>query len=117
MNPIGLFSIVIAILIPLMWTLPLAGQYQPGAILSQYFGIVSLILMGITQLIATRVNGIEKIFGSMDRAYILHKWLGIGALATAFLHSEIDAEAGNIALVRALTDPAEGWVSSLIAAS
>lgn len=103
----GLILIFIAVVIPLLWTVPLANQHNTAAIYSQYAGIVSLILMGITQLIATRAKGIESIFGSLDRAYILHKWLGLGALVTAFLHSEIDAEAGNIVLVRSLSDLAE----------
>ena len=107
MKPRGIALILIAITIPLFWTIPLAQQHNAAGVYSQYFGIVSLILMGITQLIATRVSGIEAIFGSLDRAYVLHKWLGVGALVMAFLHDNIDAEAGNIALVRGLSDGAE----------
>lgn len=103
----GIALILIASAIPLLWTVPLASQLNTAAIVSQYFGSVSLILMAITQLIATRVRGIEAVFGSLDRVYGLHKWLGVGALLTAFLHAQIDAEAGNIALVRNLSDAAE----------
>lgn len=104
----GILFIILASVIPLLWTAPLMAQHNAAGVLSQYFGIVALILMGITQLVATRINGIEAIFGSLDRVYILHKWLGVAALGLSFLHAEIDAEAGNIALVRNLSDAAEG---------
>ena len=103
----GLILTLIAVAIPLLWTIPLLSQHNTEGITSQYFGTVSLILMGITQLVATRVNGIESLFGSLDRVYVLHKWLGVGALVTAFLHEQLDAEAGNIALIRNLNDLAE----------
>lgn len=103
----GIALILIAVAIPLLWAVPLSAQHSTEGIISQYFGSVALILMGITQLLATRISGIEALFGSLDRVYVLHKWLGVGALVTAFLHEEIDAEAGNIALVRNLSDFAE----------
>lgn len=104
----GLALISLAVAIPLLWTIPLTAQHNTAGIISQYFGSVALILMGITQLLATRIRGIETLFGSLDRVYVLHKWLGIGALVTAFLHAEIDADAGNILLARNLGDLAEG---------
>ncbi len=104
----GILFIILASVIPLLWTVPLMAQHNSAGVISQYFGIVALILMGITQFVATRVKGVEAIFGSLDRVYVLHKWLGIGALGLSFLHAEIDAEAGNIALIRSLSDAAEG---------
>lgn len=104
----GILFIILASVIPLLWTAPLMAQHNAAGVLSQYFGIVALILMGITQFIATRVNGVEAIFGSLDRVYVLHKWLGVGALGLSFLHAQIDAEAGNIVLARSLSDIAEG---------
>ena len=104
----GILLILAAVALPLFGYLPLMGQNNSAAILSQYFGSASLILMGITQLLATRIRGIEPLFGPMDKVYGLHKWLGIGALATAFLHSSIDAEINGVALVGRLADQAEG---------
>ena len=108
MNRLGIILIILASALPLLWHVPMLAQHNAAGVMSQYFGVVAIILMGITQLIATRVRGIEAIFGSLDRAYILHKWLGIGALGFSFLHASIDAEAGNIMLVRSLSDLAEG---------
>ena len=104
----GIILIIVATLLPLAWYLPMMQANGEGA-LSQYLGSASLILMGFTMYMATRTRFVEPIFGSLDRVYVLHKWLAIGALITAYLHSQIDAELGNIALVRGLADPAEDW--------
>lgn len=109
MNTKGIAIIIAALAIPLLWFAPLAAQNNSAAIYSQYLGSASLILMGITMLLATRIKLIEPIFGSMDRVYVLHKWLGVGAIATAFLHSNIDAEVNGVALIPRLADQAEDW--------
>lgn len=105
----GILIIIIAVLIPLWWFIPMAASRNHSlAIYSQYLGSASLILMGFTQLLATRIKGIESLFGPMDQVYVLHKWLGIFAIATALLHSEIDADVdGGVALVAQLADLAE----------
>ena len=103
----GLALILAAVAIPLLWTIPLSAQHNSEGIMSQYFGTIALILMGITQLLATRTSIIEPLFGSLDRVYVLHKWLGVGALIGSFLHENLDAEAGNIELVRGMSDAAE----------
>lgn len=102
----GLILIIVAAVIPWLWYAPLMASGGNDA-LGQYMGVVSLILMGITQLLATRIRGIEAIFGSLDRVYVLHKWLAIGALVTAFLHESLGAELDGIALIRGLGDAAE----------
>ena len=66
---------------PIPWFSALAGQHDPIALLSQYFGSAALIVMAISQLLATRFRVLEVIFGGLDRIYVLHKWLGISALA------------------------------------
>lgn len=103
----GLLFIIVASLLPWIWYGPLATQGGGAAAFSQFAGAVSLILMGITQLMATRIKGVEALFGSMDRIYVLHKWLAIFALGAAFLHANIDAELGNIVLNGRLEDNAE----------
>jgi len=54
--------------------------------MSQYFGSTALIIMAISQLLATRFGFLEIIFGGLDRIYALHKWLGIGTLAFILMH-------------------------------
>ena len=48
--------------------------------------------MGINQFLATRVPGLELVFGPLDRIYVLHKWLGIIAMVGLGLHDIIDAD-------------------------
>lgn len=62
------------------------------AVFSQFLGASALILMALGQVIATRVTGVEALFGSLDQSYKLHKWLGIGAFALFLLHDVIDAD-------------------------
>ncbi len=107
MRLIGLILIAVLIAVPLIW-LPAIGQGRDQlALFSQYLGMVSLILMTTTQVIATRLPGVEAIFGSLDRAYVLHKWLGVTALVTMFLHDTIDADMRGLRGVAGLGDVAE----------
>ncbi|MFS8181247.1 ferric reductase-like transmembrane domain-containing protein [Pseudovibrio denitrificans] len=93
MKPFGLFFIFASILPPLMIFSQFGGQVEYGVLLSQYLGMVSLIFMGLLQVMATRMKGVEAVFGPLDRVYVLHKWLAILAIAAAFLHDSIDADA------------------------
>jgi predicted ferric reductase len=105
MNPIGILLIAASVVLPafLMW--PLTKIHPNGALLAQYFGIASILLMAWAQIIATRWRGIEPLFGAIDRAYVIHKWLGIAALVTMYLHDTIDPE------IKKLT--AETWLTNL----
>ncbi|WP_109317327.1 ferredoxin reductase family protein [Pseudovibrio ascidiaceicola] len=93
MKPIGLTFIIASILPPLLIFSQFGGQADSGVLLSQYFGMVSLIFMGLVQVMATRMKGVEALFGPLDRVYVLHKWLAIFAIAAAFLHESLDADA------------------------
>lgn len=92
MRILGIFLVVFALILPLYWFSDLARDWDVFPVFSQYLGVLGLISMGLIQLLATRLSFLESIFGSLDRIYILHKWLGIGALAAVFLHNTIDAE-------------------------
>ncbi|MEM7302018.1 MAG: ferric reductase-like transmembrane domain-containing protein [Pseudomonadota bacterium] len=107
MKPFGLIVIVAAIAGPLWWFAPLAAKHDPGAMFSQYLGSTALIAMAISQLMATRVAGLESIFGGLDRIYVLHKWLGIWAIATILLHDTIDADLNGLGPETLLNDLAE----------
>ena len=52
----------------------------------QYSGILSLMLMSITMLLAMRLPVIENWLNGMDKAYRVHKWLGIGGVALGVTH-------------------------------
>lgn len=100
----GLAVIVLAALLPLIWFLPLAAR-DPVAIAGQYFGSLALILMGLSQFMATRWPGVETLFGGMDRVYVLHKWIGVAVVGFILLHDGVGAE------IRGLGD--ESWLEDV----
>lgn len=107
MRPLGLCLILFACLLPLLW---MPGLAQPGntvALFSQYLGMLALITMALAQIIATRLPGIEPVFGALDQSYRLHKWLGISGMVAVLLHDTIDADMRGLGPQTALTELAE----------
>jgi len=107
MNPVGILLVTITMIAPAVAIWPLAQIHPNGALLAQYFGITSIIAMAWGQIIATRWRGVELLFGAMDRGYVIHKWLGIAALALMYLHDTIDPEIKKLAAETWLTDLGE----------
>lgn len=95
MNIAGITLIIIALIINAIGFYNISNNNNI-AMFSQFLGASALLLMATGQVIATRVKGIESIFGSLDQSYKLHKWLGIIAFALFLLHDMIDAEFDNI---------------------
>ena len=85
-RPLDLLVVAAALLVPPPWFLALAGKNYSIAVMSQYFGSAALIIMVISQLLATQFRFLEIIFGGLDRIYALHKWFGIGTLAFILMH-------------------------------
>ena len=102
-RPLGLVLIAVAVLLPLVWFVPLAAR-DPIAVAGQYFGSLALILMGLSQFMATRWPGVEVVFGGMDRVYVLHKWTGIAVIAFILLHDAVGAEIRGLGDKSALED-------------
>lgn len=92
MAPLGILIIVATTIFPAfqLWSLPNVSDQV--ALFSQFLGLAALILMAWGQILATRLPGIETVFGGLDRVYVLHKWSGIVAMAAILLHDTIDAE-------------------------
>ena len=88
----GLLLSGIAMALPLIWLPGLITGRNAVPLFSQYLGMTAIIAMAISQLIATRWWGVERLFGPLDKSYRLHKWLGLWALAATFLHDTIDAD-------------------------
>jgi predicted ferric reductase len=88
----GILLIIVALAIPIVDFASFANKHDASALFSQYLGVAALITMAISQIIATRLPGVELIFGSIDRSYILHRWLGVGAMIAILLHDTVDAE-------------------------
>lgn len=107
MRLFGLVVIVAALVGPLAWFVPLTAKYDTSALFSQYLGSAALIAMGLSQLLSTRFRWLETVFGGLDRIYIIHKWLGVGAIAAVLLHDTIDADIRGTGLETFLSDLAE----------
>lgn len=107
MRLIGIFLIVASVLAPAIWFAELAQTRDPIALFSQYLGVCALIVMGYAQLLATRIWGLETVFGGLDRIYVLHKWLGIAAIVFVLLHDTIDAEMDRLGRETIVSEVAE----------
>ncbi|TCL00579.1 putative ferric reductase [Shimia isoporae] len=103
----GLILVAAALLAPFLWWTSIAQGRDGVALFSQYLGLMALIAMAFSHLIATRWPGVEMVFGPMDQSYRLHKWLGIGAMVAILLHDTIDAEMRGLGRETALVELAE----------
>lgn len=92
MRPIGLIIIAASLLTPLYWYIGWIAGPNGSTMFSQYIGSVAIIAMAISQLLSTRISGLETIFGGLDRIYVIHKWLGILAVTCLLIHDTVDAE-------------------------
>jgi predicted ferric reductase len=55
-------------------------------LLLQYSGILAMIVMSVGMVLAMRFTWIENRLNGLDKAYRLHKWLGVSALIFVVLH-------------------------------
>jgi len=51
-----------------------------------FFGVLSFVFMSVCMLIALRPKWVDRLSGGLDKAYGLHKWLGIALLVTLPIH-------------------------------
>lgn len=49
-------------------------------------GVIAMVLMTLVVLISVRGGWIERYMGGLDKGYVVHKWAGVWATITAFLH-------------------------------
>ena len=108
LNPLGLGLIICSAALPWLWVAPLTARYPTGALFSQFAGMASLVTMAWIQILATRLRGLEPIFGPLDQIYRLHKWLGIAALVLALLHDTLESEIKGLGRKTPLNEFAEG---------
>lgn len=92
MRKSGLLLIAGVLALPIVWFVDLFGRQDEIAVFSQFLGVQALLLMSVSQLLATRLAVLERAFGGLDRMYVLHKWLGVAALGCVLAHDTIDAE-------------------------
>ena len=53
------------------------------AVFIQYSGLIGIGVMSAAMLLSVRPKWIERPLNGLDKAYRLHKWLGIAALAAS----------------------------------
>ena len=51
-----------------------------------YTGVLAMGAMSIAMILALRPAALEPLLGGMDKAYRLHKWLGIAGLSVGVVH-------------------------------
>lgn len=107
MRLLGVLLVIVALAIPAYWLAMLVPSRDAEALFSQYLGVAALIAMGMAQLLATRLKVLEPVFGGLDRIYVLHKWLGVGAVVAILLHDTIDADMEALGRQTALMEAAE----------
>lgn len=52
----------------------------------QYSGVIAMSAMSLSMILALRLAWVENLISGLDKAYRLHKWLGITALVSSLLH-------------------------------
>lgn len=55
-------------------------------------GAASIAAMSLALILAARPRLVEGLFGGLDRMYVVHKWLGIAALALMIGHNMLEPE-------------------------
>ena len=85
MRAMGLILIIASCLIPAVMFAAIPNVTDKVALFSQYIGTVAIIVMAWGMVMATRLPGVETVFGAMDRTYVLHKWAGVLAMGLWYL--------------------------------
>lgn len=69
---------------PNLFTSETFMQWRSGLI--QISGIVSVLLLSLTMLLALRLPMVERLTQGLDKSYRLHRWLGIYGVAVGAIH-------------------------------
>jgi predicted ferric reductase len=92
MKKIKLAYAGLVVLLSLLWWMAdplLPNGYEYFALRTaaiNYTGVIGIGVMSIGMLLALRPVRLEPLLGGMDKAYRLHKWLGITGLVVAIIH-------------------------------
>lgn len=86
-----------------------ATGFRPlrGALM-QLTGIVALTMMSVAVLLSLRTARAERALDGLDKAYRLHKWLGVGALVFSALHWAIAKSPGWLVSLGLMARQARG---------
>ena len=67
------------------------GHLAPRVTLIFACGAIAFSLMSMNLVMATRLPGLDALFGGLDQVYWVHKWTGILLIFPAFAHQQIRA--------------------------
>ncbi|CAI07582.1 hypothetical protein ebA2594 [Aromatoleum aromaticum EbN1] len=113
---------LIAVLSLLWWMadplLPQGYEYFAlRTVVINYTGIIGIGVMSVGMMLALRSVRLEPLLGGMDKAYRLHKWLGITGLGVSIIHwlwaqgTKWAAREGRLDVARICTTVPE-WASA-----
>ncbi|EGU41802.1 oxidoreductase [Vibrio ichthyoenteri ATCC 700023] len=84
---IGLITVVLAVWLQAKPELLSYSQFMPWrSSLIQATGIIALVLLTLTMLLALRLTWIERLTAGLDKSYRLHKWVAIWAVIFGTAH-------------------------------
>ena len=67
---------------------------SPASQIAELCGALALTALAGMLIIATRARPVDRLFGGMDKAYVVHKWLGVATFGLLAVHVVILAVAG-----------------------
>jgi predicted ferric reductase len=68
------------------------APYGGDTALGIALGAAAIVAMSLALILAARPRPVEPFFGGLDRMYVVHKWLGIAALALMIGHNLAEPE-------------------------
>ncbi|GAA4893500.1 ferredoxin reductase family protein [Ferrimonas pelagia] len=92
MRPIRSILLALLTTLTLLWLLSMdlsglkPSYFSIRYFVVQYSGVLLMGIMSVAMVLALRLPAIERITGGLDKAYRLHKWLGIATLVVGALH-------------------------------
>ena len=75
-----------------LWLLAASGVFAVPhvfalrAFMLQYTGLLAFAMMSVAMILSLRLRWVERRLDGLDKAYRLHKWLGIGGLVLSITH-------------------------------
>lgn len=92
MKSLGPVLVTLIVLAAAMLGLQTYAPYGIGPAVGIALGAASIAAMSLSLMLAARPPLAESLFGGLDRMYVVHKWLGIAALALMIGHNTIEPE-------------------------
>ena len=82
----------VLIVAPTHWIIASFEGRHTEEMISHVFGAYSLMCMALTMILTARPHWIDAAFAGLDKAYVVHKWLGLLAWGTLLIHDTLESE-------------------------